>query len=80
MKQCFMRAADDVQAGDGEALRREIRQATEVTELWRLRGALFSALPRDGVLGAIHREELRYHLDSAFPEMDPDTGPGSSPR
>lgn len=68
MKQCFMRAAADIEGAVGDELQREVRQSTEVTELWGLRSALFEALPKDSMLGAIHREEMRYHLDSVFPE------------
>ena len=74
MKQCFMRAAADIAGDIGESLQAAIRQSSEVTELWRLRSALFDALPQDGAPGALHRRELRQHLDSAFPDAGEDTG------
>jgi hypothetical protein len=70
MKQCFMRAAAEI---GGEELQRQVRQSAEVTELWRLRSALFGALPRDTVPSEL-RDELRQHLDSAFPEAGQATG------
>jgi hypothetical protein len=73
MKQCFMRAAAEIDGDEGGELQRQVRQSTEVTELWRLRSALFGALPRDTVPSEL-RDELRQHLDSAFPEAGPDTG------
>lgn len=73
MKQSFMRAAAEVEGEQGRELQLQIRQATEVTELWRVRRALFLALPKDTARGNRHRGELRQHLDSAFPEAGPDT-------
>jgi hypothetical protein len=67
MKTCFMRAAADIDGTTGALLQRKVRLASEVIELWRLRHALLTALPRDQATD-MHRRELRRHLDSAFPE------------
>jgi hypothetical protein len=48
-------------------LQRKVRSATEVAELWRLSDSLFDSLPALDPVVAAHRQELQYHLDSAFP-------------
>jgi hypothetical protein len=70
MKLCFMRAAAEVPGPTGLWLQRELRLVSEITELWRLRIALFDALPLDTERNRQHRAELQYHLDSAFSEVD----------
>jgi len=73
MKQCFMRAAAEVDGDEGRTLQFKVRQAIEVTELWRLRGALFKALPRHTAPGELQREALRRHLHSAVKDVRNDT-------
>lgn len=68
MKTCFMRAAADIDGSTGALIQRKVRQASEVIELWRLRHAVLSALPRDHAEANAHRQELMLQLDSAFPE------------
>jgi len=68
MKTCFMRAAADIEGSAGMLIQRKVRQASEVIELWRLRHAVLSGLPRDQVDANVHRQELMHQLDSAFPE------------
>jgi len=67
MKISFMRAAALVRNAEGPLLQRKVRSATEVTELWRLRDALFDNLPEQDPTAVAQRAELQYHLDSAFP-------------
>ena len=74
MKTCFMRAAAQIEGSTGALLQRKVRLAIEVTDLWRLRTALFAALPRDAERAQQCREEMRQQLDSAFPEQGHDTG------
>ncbi|HZE91377.1 MAG TPA: hypothetical protein VE029_06690 [Rhizobacter sp.] len=74
MKLCFIRAAAAIEGSLGAQLQRKVRLSTEVTDLWRLRTALFDALPRDVARANQYREEMRQQLDSAFPEQGEDTG------
>ena len=73
MKTCFMRAAADIEGNTGALLQRQVRVATEVIELWRLRHALLSALPTGQASSEMHRQELMQQIDSAFPEGDGNT-------
>ncbi len=68
MKACFMRAAAEVEGSTGALLQRKVRLASEVIELWRLRLALFAALPRHKASAEMQRQELMQQIDSAFPE------------
>ena len=68
MKTCFMRAAADIDGNTGALLQRQVRMASEVIELWRLRHALLSALPAGKASSEMHRQELMQQIDSAFPE------------
>jgi hypothetical protein len=73
MKVTFMRSAALVRGSAGPMLQRQVRLATEVSQLCRLSDSLFGALPPDA---AEHRAELQYHLDSAFPAgADQDDSP-----
>jgi hypothetical protein len=69
MKICFMRAAAQVEGSKALELQRQVRLALEITDLWRLRGALFDALPQESH-GDVHREEMRQHLESGFHDSD----------
>jgi hypothetical protein len=69
MKICFMRAAAQIESANALELQRQVRLALEITDLWRLRGALFDALPQESK-GDVHREEMRRHLDSGFQDSD----------
>lgn len=69
MKAAFLRAAQDVPGAAGLALQRQVQEACEAIELWRLRESLFVALPEgyqdiDG-----HRLELHRQLDTVFPDL-----------
>ena len=68
MKMTFMRAAADIPGSTGALLQRKVRLSTEVIELWRLRGALFAALPHDQGPFDMHRHELMQQLENIFPE------------
>ena len=68
MKTSFMRAVADIEGGTGILLQRKVRMASEVIELWRLRHAVFAALPRNESSAEMHRRELMELIDSAFPE------------
>lgn len=68
MKTCFMNAAQDIPGYAGTLLQRKVRSTSEVIELWRLRGAIFAALPHDQGRCDMHRQELSQLLDVAFPE------------
>ena len=74
MKTSFMSAAAEIEGTTGALLQRQVRLASEVIELWRLRHALLTALPRDQASTDMHRRELRQQLDSAFPERAGFTG------
>ena len=69
MKICFMRAAARIEGAKALQLQRDVRMALEITDLWRLRGALFDALPQESH-GDAHREEMRRHLESGFHDSD----------
>lgn len=66
MKQLFMRAAVRIPGRIGEQLRRDVRQATEVAQLWRLHSPVLSALPAEDTETAGHFDEMRRHFDGAF--------------
>lgn len=67
LKGSFMRAAAEVEGSLGARLQRQVRQATEPVQLWRLGGAMLAALrAREDERAAIHRVELRRQLDSIF--------------
>ena len=66
MKLCFMGAAAAIEGNTGAHLQRKVRLASEVIDLWRLRAALFAALPPGS--GDAHRQELQQQLEVAFPE------------
>ncbi len=68
MKMCFMRAAEDIEGADGERLQQEVRHATEVIELWRLRNAVLNAVPHGHERADMHRHELMQQINFAFPE------------
>ena len=69
MKICFMRAAARIEGANALQIQREVRMALEITDLWRLRGALFDSLPQESH-GDVHREEMRRHLESGFHDSD----------
>lgn len=68
MKTCFMRAAAEIEGSSAALLQRQVRQASEVIELWRLRHAVLGALPHGKAEAEMHRRELMLQIDSAFPE------------
>jgi hypothetical protein len=69
MKAAFLRAALDVPGATGLALQRQVQQACEAIELWRLRESLFMALPAGGQDIHSHRLELHRQLDTVFPDL-----------
>jgi hypothetical protein len=73
MKVSFMRAAALVRGSGAPLLQRKVRSAAEVAELWRLSDSLFDSLPTHDPMAAAHREEIQYHLDSAFPSTSAST-------
>jgi hypothetical protein len=67
IKQRFMDAAALVDSPRGNWLRYQVRQAQEMTDLWLLRGAVFSALQAEGRTTERARSELQDALDYSFP-------------
>jgi hypothetical protein len=67
IKQRFMDATALVDAPRGNWLRYQVRQAQEMTDLWLLRGAVFSALQAEGRTTERARSELQDALDYSFP-------------
>ena len=65
MKQQFIRTAALVRGATGPLLQRQVRMATELSDLWRVRDALFEHLPADA---APARDALMQQLDSVFPQ------------
>ena len=65
MKQQFIRTAALVRGANGPLLQREVRLATELSDLWRLRDSLFAHLPADA---APARDALLQQIDSVFPQ------------
>jgi hypothetical protein len=66
LKTSFMRAAADIDGAPGERLQRQVRQASEPVQLWRLRGAVLMALRERHGHATVHHLELRRQLDSIF--------------
>lgn len=66
LKTTFMRAAADIDGALGERLQRQVRQASEPVQLWRLRGTVLAALGDHHERSPVHRIELRRQLDSIF--------------
>lgn len=68
MKQCFIDAVARVPGAIGDSLRHKVRQSANPVELWRLRRAVWAALPAMDPCSAEHRAALQRHLDSLFPD------------
>lgn len=74
LKISFMRATADIHGHSGELLQRKVRSAREAIDLWRLRSAVFAALPSGEERSLLHKLELHQQLDSVFPEAGEETG------
>ena len=74
LKISFMRATADIHGDSGELLQHKVRSAREAIELWRLRSAVFAALPSGEERSLLHKLELHQQLDSVFPEAGEETG------
>ncbi len=74
LKISFMRATADIQGHTGQLLQRKVRSAREAIDLWRLRSAVFAALPSGDERSLLHKLELHQQLDSVFPEAGEETG------
>jgi hypothetical protein len=72
-KACFAAAAADVPGHAGAVLFRQVRQATEVAELWPLRAMIITALPPGHARTPLHRQALREQLEALFPDTGEDT-------
>ncbi len=68
LKYSFMRATAEIEGGMGLLLQRQVLLAKEAVELWRLRGAVFAALPVQSERSRMHKAELLQQLDSVFPD------------
>ena len=68
LKFSFMRATADIEGGLGLLLQRRVLLAKEAVELWRLRGAVFAAMPPQSERSRLHKAELLQQLDSVFPD------------
>jgi hypothetical protein len=68
LKYSFMRATAEIEGGMGLFLQRQVLLAKEAVELWRLRGAVFAALPLHSERSRMHKAELHQQLDSVFPD------------
>ena len=68
LKYSFMRATAEIEGGMGKLLQRQVLLAKEAVELWRLRGAVFAALPLHSERSRMHKAELHQQLDSVFPD------------
>ncbi len=73
MKQVFMLATANLAGANAALLCHRVRQAADVTELWRLRESVLAALPTDTERGQRYRRELHEQLDAAFPQSGHDT-------
>ena len=73
LKVSFMRATADIEGGTGKLLQRKVRHAQEAIDLWRLRSAVFAALPTGDERSLLHKLELHQQLDSVFPEAGEET-------
>jgi hypothetical protein len=67
LKTSFMQAAADIEGSLGDRLQHQLRQADEVTDLWRLRQAVMDGLPRGRAETQQHHAELQRQLDEALP-------------
>lgn len=74
LKTSFMRATADIEGSMGELLQRKVRHTREAVELWRLRSAVFAALPTHNESSLLHKLELHQQLDSVFPQSGEETG------
>ena len=63
-----MRATAEIDGRVGLLLQRQVMFAKEAVELWRLRGAVFAALPVQSERSRLHKAELHRQLDSVFPD------------
>ena len=77
MKQCFMRAVQDLGGVSGDVLRRKVRHADDPLDLWRLRRAVMAVLPDNTAERAALRAEIQQHLDSLYPDSLHTSGPQS---
>ncbi len=68
LKYSFMRATAEIEGGMGLLLQRQVLLAKEAVELWRLRGAVFAALPLHSERSRMHKADLHQQLDSVFPD------------
>lgn len=68
LKYSFMRATAEIEGGLGLLLQRQVLLAREAVELWRLRGAVFAALPVQSERSRMHKADLHQQLDSVFPD------------
>ena len=68
LKFSFMQATADIEGGLGLLLQRQVLLAKEAVELWRLRGAVFAAMPLQSERSRLHKAELHQQLDSVFPD------------
>ena len=66
LKERHMRAAADIDDGIGDRLRWQVRQASDSTELWRLRAAILQSLRPEHPRTLEHRRELQRGLDNLF--------------
>ena len=74
LKTSFMRAAADIDGSMGDSLQSQVRDAREAIDLWRLRSAVFAALPTGDERSLMHKLELHQQLDSVFAEAGEETG------
>jgi len=73
MKQCFMRAAAEIDGEEGRDLQLKVRHALRVAELWHLRGALFKALDPDTAPAELRNSGMSPQLASASAQAGNDT-------
>lgn len=74
LKLSFMRAIADIEGHTGQLLQRKVRSAREAIDLWRLRSAVFAALPCSDERSLLHKMELHQQLGSVFLEASEATG------
>ena len=76
LKQTYLVAIETLPGPRAEWLRFQVRHATEPADLWRLRAAVFDALPQHN--GHSERDALQRSIDSVFPQQH--THRGLSPQ
>ena len=68
LKQAYLQAIDAAAGPQVDRLRHQVHCAEEPADLWRLRSAVFDALPAHGANAT--RAALKRHFDMAFPLSD----------